>query len=97
MSKRPPIDLSALTSLTTDEAISMPEAAQRSASFDISEKKASAKKDQVRSIPVDYSDSLNFKVPPAFKERYRMCAAKARLKLNELLFEALDAWEAKQK
>jgi len=32
-------------------------------------------------------------VPPAFRKRFRQRAADADLKLNELLFEALDAWE----
>ena len=40
--------------------------------------------------------ALAFKVPPAFRRRFRQRAADADLKLNELLFEALDAWEDKQ-
>jgi hypothetical protein len=39
--------------------------------------------------------ALAFKVPPAFRKRYRQRAADADLKLNELLFEALEAWEEK--
>jgi len=97
MSKRPPIDLSALTSLTATEAISMPEAVQRSPAADTTGKNARSKKERPAAIAVDYSESINFKVPPAFKQRFRLCAANAHLKLNELLFEALDAWEAKQK
>jgi hypothetical protein len=38
--------------------------------------------------------ALAFKVSPAFRKRFRQRAADADLKLNELLFEALDAWEA---
>ena len=37
--------------------------------------------------------ALAFKVSPAFRKRFRQRAADADLKLNELLFEALDAWE----
>jgi len=39
---------------------------------------------------------LNFKVDPDFRRRFRQCAADADLKLNELLREALDAWEEKR-
>ncbi len=40
---------------------------------------------------------LNFKVDPEFRRRFRQCAAEADLKLNELLREALDAWEEKRR
>ena len=40
--------------------------------------------------------ALAFKVSPAFRKRFRQHAADADLKLNELLFEALDAWEEKR-
>ena len=36
---------------------------------------------------------LNFKVDAEFRRRFRERAASADLKLNELLREALDAWE----
>jgi hypothetical protein len=39
--------------------------------------------------------SLNFKVDAAFRRRFRQRAAEADLKLNELLRQALDAWEKK--
>lgn len=39
---------------------------------------------------------LNFKVDADFRRRFRQCAADADLKLNELLREALDAWEEKR-
>jgi hypothetical protein len=39
-------------------------------------------------------ENLNFKVPRSFRKRFRDCAYKADLKHNELLFAALDAWEA---
>ena len=42
------------------------------------------------------SAPLNFKVPAEFRRRFRQRAAEADLKLNELLREALDAWEQKR-
>lgn len=39
---------------------------------------------------------LNFKVEPNFRRRFRQRAAESDLKLNELLREALDAWEEKK-
>jgi len=36
---------------------------------------------------------LNFKVDAEFRRRFRSRAAEADLKLNELLRQALDAWE----
>lgn len=39
---------------------------------------------------------LNFKVDMEFRRRFRERAASADLKLNELLREALDAWEEKK-
>jgi hypothetical protein len=39
---------------------------------------------------------LNFKVPPEFRRRFRQRAAEADLKLNELLREALEAWEQRR-
>ncbi len=41
-------------------------------------------------------EPLAFKVPKAFRKRFKQRALSADLKLNELLFEALDAWEDKQ-
>ncbi len=38
---------------------------------------------------------LNFKVDQEFRRRFRKRAAEADLKLNELLRQALDAWEEK--
>jgi hypothetical protein len=89
MSKRPAIDLTALTS---EAATPMTEAAQRVA--------------RPTAMPVvQHTESqtktanlqaLAFKVSPIFRKRFRQRAANADLKLNELLFEALDAWEEKQ-
>jgi predicted HicB family RNase H-like nuclease len=42
------------------------------------------------------SAPLNFKVDADFRRRFRERAASADLKLNELLREALDAWEEKR-
>ena len=42
------------------------------------------------------SAPLNFKVPPEFRRRFRQRAAEADLKLNELLREALEAWEQRR-
>jgi len=42
------------------------------------------------------SAPLNFKVDAEFRRRFRQRAAEADLKLNELLREALEAWEQKR-
>ncbi len=42
------------------------------------------------------SAPLNFKVPAEFRRRFRQRAAEADLKLNELLREALEAWEQRR-
>jgi len=39
---------------------------------------------------------LNFKVEQEFRRRFRQRAAEADLKLNQLLHEALYAWEEKR-
>lgn len=39
---------------------------------------------------------LNFRVSADFRRRFRQRAAAADLKLNQLLREALDAWEEKR-
>lgn len=69
-----------LTQLTSEVATPMPEAAQRGAGR----------------VPSDQLEPLAFKVPPAFRKRFKQCALDADLKQNELLFKALDAWEEKQ-
>jgi hypothetical protein len=97
MSKRPPIDLMALTTLTTDEAAPMAEATQRSTSSEKPGREGVSKDKPIEPVRTENLSPLNFKVPPAFRQRYRLCALKAGLKLNELLFEALDAWETKQR
>ena len=89
MSKRPAIDLNALTS---EAAAPMPEASQRTA------KPALVPPPPVPArTPTANLEPLAFKVSPAFRKRFRQCAVDADLKLNELLFEALAAWEKERK
>ncbi len=87
MSKRPPVNLLALTS---EQAAPMPEASQRMAPL------PPASSSPVTSVKTANLEALAFKVPPAFRKRFRQRAVAADLKLNELLFAALDAWEEKQ-
>jgi hypothetical protein len=87
MSKRPTIDLMALT---REKAEPMPEAVQRSSSPlspTVSASNAGSKTPNL--------EALAFKVPSQFRRRFRQRAVNADLKLNELLFAALDAWEEK--
>lgn len=41
-------------------------------------------------------EGLSFKVPVEFRKRFRQRAAECDIKLNELLFQCLDAWEEKR-
>lgn len=86
MSKRPPLDLMALTS---EAATPMPEAAQRAATPK-PVRMAAPSPEPVRTANLE---ALAFKVSPAFRKRFRRRAVEADLKQNELLFEALAAWE----
>jgi hypothetical protein len=79
--------------LTSEQATPMAEATQRVAATD--NKKVSPKASAPEHVKTENLQALAFKVPPAFRKRFRQRAANADLKLNELLFEALDAWEAK--
>lgn len=93
MSKRPTIDLAALTS---EAAAPMTEASQRAAppaSVLATTPAASAAEVPTKTANLQ---GLAFKVSPAFRKRFRQRAADADMKLNELLFEALDAWEEKR-
>jgi len=83
MSKRPAVDLSALTS---EAATPMSEASQRAPHH--------APRPADPATRTENLQALAFKVPQAFRRRFRQRAADADLKLNELLFQALDAWEA---
>lgn len=93
MSKRPSIDLMALTS---EQAVTMPEATQRmpTSAAHISQ----LPKKSVRSVEVktENLEALAFKVPAVFRKRFKKRAVDADIKLNALLFEALDAWEEKR-
>ena len=97
MSKRPSVDLAALTA---EAAAPMTEAVQRAprpalASVAVAPQSAPAKAKREAEPPTKTANlqALAFKVSPAFRKRFRQRAADADLKLNELLFEALDAWE----
>ena len=81
MSRRPPVDLLALTA---EQAAPMPEAIQRTS--------VSVAATTVKTANLE---ALAFKVPPEFRKRFRQRAVEADLKLNELLFAALAAWEEK--
>src|SRR5689334_5936312 len=89
MSKRPAVDLSALTS---EAAMPMTEAVQRV----VPDAATVAAHTSPAHIGTANLQALAFKVPPAFRRRFRQRAADADLKLNELLFQALDAWEEKR-
>jgi len=51
---------------------------------------------EVAPVPWLSNAPLNFKVEQEFRRRFRQRAAEADLKLNQLLREALDAWEEKR-
>lgn len=95
MSKRPTLDLLALTS---EAATAMPEAMQRTAKTTASreQKNEMVSPALPAAVKTENLQALAFKVPPAFRKRFRQRAAEADLKLNELLFEAFDAWEEKK-
>ena len=90
--KRPAIDLSALTS---QQAMPMPEAVQRTSPALVPSVAKANLKDIVY-VGTANLEALAFKVSPQFRRRFRERAVAADLKLNELLFAALDAWEEKQ-
>jgi hypothetical protein len=94
MSKRPSIDLMAITA---EEAAPMPEAVQRSAAIEKPGKDLDIPTKLTKRARTEDLVPLSFKVSPFFDDRFRRCAFDAKLKLNELLFEALDAWEAKKR
>jgi hypothetical protein len=103
--KRPVVDLMALTS---EQALPMPEAVQRSAPPSVATVSAAAPARQpaaatrksrgvstVEHVPTANLEALAFKVPPSFRKRFRSRAAETDQKLNELLFAAFEAWEEK--
>jgi hypothetical protein len=92
-SKRPLVDLAALTA---EAAVPMAEAQQRAPQITPANTDAPPPgRVQAKPLPVrtENLEALAFKVSPAFRKRFRKRAVEADLKLNELLFEALDAWE----
>lgn len=91
MSKRPAIDLMALT---TEQAVPMREATQRAPSK-TARKHLLPLEDETVAVKTENLEALAFKVSPTFRKRFRQRAVTADLKLNELLFEALNAWEEK--
>ena len=93
MTKRPSLDLMALTS---EHAAPMPEAIQRVTKVTTPEKPLPKSITRQVNVKTENLEALAFKVPPAFRKRFKQRAVNADLKLNELLFEALDAWEEKQ-
>jgi len=102
MTKRPTFDLAALTA---EAAAPMQEATQRTAraaaAVPATATNAPAAKPRRTKPPEAVGtaelEQLAFKVPPAFRKRFKTRALEADLKLNELLFQALDAWEASRK
>ncbi len=98
MAKRPVFDLS---SLTAEAAEPMQEAAQRAAR-PVAAAETTRPQPGTSALPTGAEltktanlEALAFKVSPVFRKRFRRRAHDADLKLNELLFEALDAWEEK--
>jgi hypothetical protein len=89
MSKRPAVDLSALTS---EAATPMSEAPQRTPRQEPPPRRLAARAADP-ATRTENLEALAFKVPHAFRRRFKKRAVEADLKLNELLFEALDAWE----
>ncbi len=94
MSRRPSIDLA---SLTSEAAAPMAEAAQRTPRVAPAAPlpETTPVKRMSGATPTANLQALAFKVPPTFRKRFRQRAANADLKLNELLFAALEAWEEK--
>jgi hypothetical protein len=97
--QRPTVDLA---SLTSEAAVPMPEATPRLATvpppaFTGAQRAVSptadARPEHTKTADLE---AISFKVPPAFRKRFKQRAVNADLKLNELLFAALDAWEEKQ-
>jgi hypothetical protein len=99
MSKRPFVNLADLTS---EAAAPMSEAAQRiarpaePAPAAVAPAPAPARRAAEAATRTENLEALAFKVPKAFRRRFKQRATNADLKLNQLLFEALDAWEEKK-
>jgi hypothetical protein len=93
MTKRPTIDL---RELTTGPAVPMAEAQQRVATTTPPAHPLPKSITRQAEVSPVLGDTLNFKVTAAFRKRFKGRAVGADLKLNELLSEALDAWEEKR-
>jgi hypothetical protein len=101
MSKRPAFNLA---DLTAEAAAPMSEAAQRVARPAVVPVAAPVavpaetppRRVSDASTKTENLEALAFKVPKAFRRRFKQRATNADLKLNQLLFEALDAWEEKR-
>lgn len=99
MSKRPSVNLS---DLTAEAAAPMTEAVQRAprpaspAPVALVKGPAPDRRAPETRTKTENLQALAFKVSPAFRKRFKQRATNADLKLNELLFEALDAWEEKR-
>ena len=94
---RPAVDLA---SLTSEAAVPMPEATPRMASVPTPASVAAPPQPATDERQVEHTktadlEAISFKVPPAFRRRFRQRAVNADMKLNELLFAALEAWEEK--
>jgi len=83
--------------LTAEQAAPMPEATQRAAPHVAPKPKPTAVTPPRDETRTENLEALAFKVPPSFRKRFRQCAVEADLKLNELLFEALEAWEERKR
>jgi hypothetical protein len=98
MSKRPAINLA---DLTAEAAAPMTEAVQRAprpaapAPIAVFPPPAPPRRGAEAATRTENLEALAFKVPKAFRKRFKQRATNADLKLNQLLFEALDAWEEK--
>ena len=73
----------------------MSEATQRTPS-NATRNGVSPPRKKTEGVKTENLEALAFKISPAFRKRFRQCAVSADLKLNQLLFEALDAWEEKR-
>ncbi len=103
MSRRPTFNLA---DLTAEAAAPMSEAAQRVArpaavpvpvaTPPVAPAEPSPRRVAETSTKTENLEALAFKVPKAFRRRFKQRATNADLKLNQLLFEALDAWEEKR-
>jgi len=102
VSKRPAINLS---DLTAEAAAPMAEAVQRAplpppvivpAPAVAVPEPAPARRGADTATRTENLEALAFKVSKAFRRRFKQRATNADLKLNQLLFEALDAWEEKR-